>query len=177
MFPLAAGLGALSYLTSLLQSSTAATGSSASSDPLSQLTQALGDGGADQAQTAAASLGSGGSTPPFDPGMLANLISVQGQASGGANGQDPSSLLNAADASGETTQSETNADGSTTTTVTYADGSTVSSTTPAAASTSANGSSGSSGAATPSQSSLFDQLIQMQSQFLSQAASSLSTLV
>jgi hypothetical protein len=174
MFPITAGLGALSYLTSLLQSSTASIGSSQSSDPLSQLTQALADsdGDGDQSQTAAASVGSGGTTPPFDPGTLASLISAQGQASG----QDPSSLLNAADVSGAKTQTVTNADGSTTTTITYPDGSNVSTTTPASISTSNNGASASSGSGTSSQSNLLEQLVQMQSQFLSQAASTLSTL-
>jgi hypothetical protein len=177
MFPITAGLGALSYLTSLLQSSTAATSSSQSGDPLSQLTQGLdSDGDGDQSPTAAASVGSGGTTQPFDPGTLASLISAQGQASGSSNGQDLSSLLNAADASGAKTQTVTNADGSTTTTITYPDGSNVSTTTPASMSTSGNDASGSSGSGTSSQSNLLEQLVQMQSQFLSQSASTLSTV-
>jgi hypothetical protein len=102
MFPLAAGLGALSYLTSLLQSSTAASGSSASSDPLSQLTQGLdSDGDGDQSQTTSASVGSGGTKPPFDPGMLANLISLQGQPSSSTNGQPPTNLFSTLDSNGD----------------------------------------------------------------------------
>lgn len=102
MFPITAGLGALSYLTSLLQSSTTATGSAQSSDPLSQLSQALdSDGDGDQSPTAASSVGSGGTTPPFDPGMLAGLLSLQVQGSNSANGQAPSNLFSKFDSNGD----------------------------------------------------------------------------
>lgn len=99
MFPITAGLGALSYLTSLLQSSSAAAGSSQGSDPLSQLTQPL-DSDGDQSQPAAASLGSGGSVPPFDSGTLSNLLSAQGQ-NGSANGQAPANLFSTLDSNGD----------------------------------------------------------------------------
>jgi EF-hand domain pair len=241
MFPLTAGLGALSYLTSLLQSSTANVSPSQNNNPLSLLGHAFGT----DSQTQTASVGTGGTLPPFDPGMLASLISLQGQQSNGTNGASGlfakldtdgdgkisqtefesalaadgvdtqsadalfskldangdgsisqselaaahhgghrhgggmqaglSSLLNGTDATGATTQTATNADGSTTTTITYADGSTVSMTAPAA-STASNGGSSQSGSATPSQSNLLEQLIQLQSQFVAQQASSLSTL-
>jgi hypothetical protein len=244
MFPITAGLGALSYLTSLLQSSTAATSSSQSGDPLSQLTQGLdSDGDGDQSPTAAASVGSGGTTQPFAAGTLAGLLSLQVQGSNSSNGQAPPNLFSKLDGNGDgqisqsefesglgsagvdsssadalfnnidangdgsvsqdeliaarqtshpfvgmgllpnsalansaTTQTVTNADGSTTTTITYPDGSNVSTTTPASMSTSGNDASGSSGSGTSSQSNLLEQLVQMQSQFLSQSASTLSTV-
>lgn len=250
MFPITSGLGALSYLTSLLQSSTATTGSSQSGSPLGQLGQLFGDADGDQKQ-GTSTVGTGGSPPPFNPGMLASLISLQGQNGDGtqaqglfakldtngdgaisqsefesalsANGVDTSSadalfskldtngdgnisqselaaarhghghhhhvdgggqqgglssLLNATGADGAQTQTTTNADGSSTTTITYADGSTVSMTTPASNSGSSDGGSGSSngGSGSSSQSNLLEQLIKLQSQYLSQSTSGLSTV-
>ena len=101
MFPITAGLGALSYLTSLLQSSTASTGSSQSGNPLGVLGQAFGDGDGDKQQSTLSSVGTGGSTPPFNPGMLASLISLQGQQSGSTQGQGPSGLFAKLDTDGD----------------------------------------------------------------------------
>ena len=91
-------------------------------------------------------------------------------------GQDPlDAMISSATASGATTQTSTNADGSTTTTISYADGSKVDMTTPAAAqssSTSDNSSSNSSA----TKSNLLEQLIKLQSQMLSYATSTMSTV-
>ncbi len=100
---------------------------------------------------------------------------------GGAQQGGLSSLLSSSDITGATTQTATNADGSSTTTISYADGTTVSMTTPAASQNTAsqnnnsanNGSGGPSG---PSNSNLIEQLIQLQSQLVTQAASTLSTI-
>lgn len=233
MFPIAAGLGALSLLNSLLQSTTAGTGTSQSGNPQSVSGQGFGDGDGDQSNGAPAWVGSGSAPPPFNSGMLAGLISLQGQQSGSGVGQISktnfettlaadgvdtksadalfskldtngdgtisqselsaahhghhhihaggamraglSSLLNATDASGAQSQTTTNADGSTTTTITYADGSKVTMTTPAASSSS-NGGSTNSGTAGASPSNLVEQLIQLQSHFVTQATSSHSTI-
>ena len=82
---------------------------------------------------------------------------------GSGGGGGASSLLNATNADGSTTQTATNSDGSTTTTITYADGSTVSATTPAA-----SPSGGGSGA--PNRGNLLEQLIKMQAMLASPAA-------
>jgi len=104
MFPISAGLGALSYLTSLLQSSTAAS-SSSSSDLLSQLTQGLdSDGDSDQSQ--AASTGSTGTTSPFDFSTLASLLSLQGQPSDGTNSSTPTNLFSTLDSNGDSAISQ-----------------------------------------------------------------------
>jgi hypothetical protein len=100
---------------------------------------------------------------------------------GGAQQGGLSSLLNSSDITGATSQSATNADGSTTTTISYADGTSVSMTTPAAPQNNAssngdssnNGSTGSSWSNTNN--NLIEQLIQLQSQLVTQAASTLST--
>ena len=257
MFPITAAAGALSYLTSLLQSSTANVGSASSSDPLLALGQTLSgnsrDGG-DPLTSPLSSSGLSASIPSFDPGMLAALVSLQGQQanagpsgssgllsqldtngdgqisktefesalgsdgvdassadalfskldsngdgsisqselssaqhghghhhhhmdgagqSSGSGGGGASSLLNATNADGSTTQTSTNADGSTTTSITYADGSTVDMTTPLAGQ---NGGSSSSNTGTPNQSNLIEQLIKMQSQLLAQSVSSVSAI-
>jgi len=105
-----------------------------------------------------------------------------GSAQGGGTQQGGlSSLLNSSDITGATSQSATNADGSTTTTISYADGTSVSMTTPAAPQNNApsngdstnNGSTGSSGS--NNNNNLIEQLIQLQSQLVTQAASTLST--
>ncbi len=92
-----------------------------------------------------------------------------------------SSLLNSTDITGATSQTASNADGSSTTTITYADGTTVSMTTPAA-SQGSGGSNGSSTGGSPgstsdgsNSSNLIEQLIRLQSQLVTQAASALST--
>lgn len=104
--------------------------------------------------------------------------STQGVQQGGV-----STLLDATDITGATTQTATNSDGSTTTTISYADGTSVSMTTPAGtpnAGSSGDGSSGNgaNGSANPgsSNSNLIEELIRMQSQLVSQAASVLSTI-
>lgn len=258
MFPITAAAGALSYLTSFLQSSTANVGSASSSDPLLALGQTLSGTSGDSGDPLTSPLSSSGlsaSIPSFDPGMLAALVSLQGQqANTGANGSSgllsqldtngdgqisktefesalgsdgvdassadalfskldsnsdgsvsqselssaqhghghhhhhmggaeqsggsgggggASSLLNATNADGSTTQTSTNADGSTITSITYADGSTVDMTTPVAGQ---NGGSSSGNTGTPNQSNLIEQLIKIQSQLLTQSASTLSAI-
>jgi len=105
-----------------------------------------------------------------------------GSAQGSSGSQDPlSSLLSGTDITGATTQTATNSDGSTTTTVTYADGTSVSTTSPAASQnsdTSSGGSNGSNGATTAASGAgnLIEELIRLQSQLVSQAAATLSTI-
>jgi hypothetical protein len=98
-------------------------------------------------------------------------------AAGGSGGGSGST-----DSTGTTTTTTTAADGSTTTTTTYADGTTMVSTTPPAQdSGSSNGESGnnsnSNNGSAQNGNSLFGQLMQMQSQLLSQATSAVSALV
>jgi EF-hand domain pair len=109
MFPLIAAGGALSYLTALLQSSTANTGGASGSDPLSALTQAFTGGGADGNgdQSAASTQQTGSPPPPFDPGMLAALISLQSQSGANASGQGPAGLFAKLDADGNGQISQT----------------------------------------------------------------------
>ncbi len=101
---------------------------------------------------------------------------------GGAQGssdQNPlDALLSGAGADGATTQTATNADGSTTTTISYADGTKIDMTTPVASSKSGTSSNGSSSDSTSNQSTanLLEQLIQLQSQLLTAATSTLSTI-
>ena len=104
-------------------------------------------------------------------------------AQGGAQQGGISTLLDGTDISGATTQTATNSDGSTTTTISYADGTSVSMTTPAGtpnAGTSGDGTTGDgangSGNAGSSNSNLIEELIRLQSQLVSQAASVLSTI-
>ena len=84
------------------------------------------------------------------------------------------SLLSSTDATGATTQTATNADGSTTTTISYADGSTVEMTTPAA--TANSGGTAGTGASGQNTANLLEQLIQLQSQLLNSATSTLSAI-
>jgi hypothetical protein len=91
MFPVTAAAGALSLLTSLLQSSVGNVGSPSGSNPLSALGQSFtggdADGDGDQSASPSSATGAGASTPSFDPGMLAALLSLQGQqANTSANG-------------------------------------------------------------------------------------------
>ena len=88
-----------------------------------------------------------------------------------------SSLLNSTDITGATSQTATNSDGSSTTTITYADGTTVSMTTPATSQGSESSNGGSAGGASSGtgNSNLIEELIRMQSQLVTQAASALST--
>jgi hypothetical protein len=104
-------------------------------------------------------------------------------AQGGDQQGGVSTLLNGTDITGATTQTATNSDGSSTTTISYADGTSVSMTTPAGtpnAGSSADGSAadGANGSANPgsSNSNLIEELIRLQSQLVSQAASVLSTI-
>lgn len=85
---------------------------------------------------------------------------------GAGQGGGASSLLNATNADGSTTQTTANADGSSTTTISYPDGSTVTSTTPAAGQSggTSGGGPGSSGSG-----NLIEKLIQMQSMLISQS--------
>ncbi len=95
-----------------------------------------------------------------------------GAQGGGQSADASSSSSSSSSADGTTTQSTTNPDGSTTTTITYADGSSVEMTTPAVAQ---NGG-GTSGNGTGNQNNvnLIEKLIQMQSQLLASASSTLS---
>ena len=104
-------------------------------------------------------------------------------AQGGTQPGGVSALLDGTDITGATTQTATNSDGSTTTTISYADGTSVSMTTPADtpnAGFSADGTTGdgTNGSANPgsSNSNLIEELIRLQSQLVSQAASVLSTI-
>jgi hypothetical protein len=93
-----------------------------------------------------------------------------GQGGGGGGLSD---LLSSTDATGATTKTLSNADGSTTTSITYADGSTVDMTAPAASSGGSNASGGSTG----NNQNLLEQLIRIQSQFLTPATGqSLATI-
>jgi len=109
-----------------------------------------------------------------------HVDSGDGTQGSGSQQDGLSSLLNSTDITGATSQTANNADGSSTTTITYADGTTVSMTTPAAT----QGSDGSNGGSTGSSASgtsngsnnnLIEQLIRLQSQLVTQAASALST--
>jgi hypothetical protein len=102
---------------------------------------------------------------------------------GGSQQSGLSALLNSADITGASTQTATNSDGSTTTTISYADGTSVSMTTPAATQNSSSSNSGSSndgtannGSSGPGNNNLIEELIRMQSQLVTQAASALSTI-
>jgi hypothetical protein len=88
-----------------------------------------------------------------------------------------SSLLNSTDITGATTQTATNSDGSSTTTITYADGTTVSMTKPATSQGGDSSNGGSAGGASsgPGNGNLIEELIRIQSQLVTQAASALST--
>lgn len=102
---------------------------------------------------------------------------------GGSQQSGLSALLNSADITGASTQTATNSDGSTTTTISYADGTSVSMTTPAATQNSSSSNNGSSndgtannGSSGPGNNNLIEELIRMQSQLVTQAASALSTI-
>ena len=103
MFPIAAGGSALSYLTALLQSSAAST-STASSGSQAGATDCDGD------QSPAAWQATGTNTAPLDSGVLATLISLQGQSGAAtATGNQGSSGLFAkldTDGDGQISQSE-----------------------------------------------------------------------
>jgi len=94
--------------------------------------------------------------------------------------QDPlSQLISGAGADGATTQTATNADGSTTTTITYADGTTIDMTSPGAPTNSGQsgaGTDGNSSNSANSQNNLLQDLIKLQSQMLTAATSTLSTI-
>ena len=95
---------ALSYLQSLLAQGTSGAGGT-TADPLSTL---LGDvsGSNDTSSGQDSASGTGPSTPTFDPGMMAALISLQGQGADGSQG--PSSLFSQldTDGNGQISQSE-----------------------------------------------------------------------
>ena len=106
-------------------------------------------------------------------------------STGPTQGGDPqqgglSSLLSLSDITGATTQTATNPDGSTTTTISYADGTSVSTTTlatsPNNVSSNNDPNSGSGGPSSSGNNNLIEQLIKLQSQLVTQAASALSTI-
>ena len=96
-----------------------------------------------------------------------------GAQGSGSSGQSADSLLSSTDASGATTQTSSNADGSVTTTISYADGSKIEMISPAT--TSGSGNTGTS-AGGQSSANLIERLIQMQSQLLNTAASTISAV-
>jgi hypothetical protein len=103
---------------------------------------------------------------------------MDGANGAGGGGQSPFQLLAAAD-NGATSQTSANANGSDTTTITFADGSTVSMTTapPSGGSTSSTTTSQPAGGANVAGNNLLEQLIQMQAQLLTPAATqSLATV-
>ncbi len=102
MFPLigAAG-GALSILSSLLQSSSAGNTKSAGSNPLSSLGQALSGNSGTQPQAVA---GSGQGAASLSSGTLATLIALQGQDGANAAGRPVRALD--ADGDGKISKSE-----------------------------------------------------------------------
>ena len=97
----------------------------------------------------------------------------QGGKSSGQSAID--ALLSSAGANGATSKTATNADGSTSTTISYADGSTIDMTTPASKSGSLSTATSNS-ASTQSNANLLEQLIQLQSQMLTAATSTLSAI-
>jgi hypothetical protein len=103
-----------------------------------------------------------------------------GHIGGGQPSSNGESSGTSAAASGATTSTTTNADGSTTTSITYADGSKVTMTTAAAQSSdTSSGSSTDSSTTSSSTKSAFDllqQLIKLQSQMLTAATSTMSTV-
>ncbi len=101
--------GALSILSSFLQSSTAGNTKSTGNDPLSSLEQALSGNSGTGAQSQTA-VGSGTGTSSLSSGTLAALIAFQGQSgANGANGANGSGGLFAqldSDGDGQISQSE-----------------------------------------------------------------------
>lgn len=93
---------ALSYLQSLLQPG--ATSGAKGANPLEELFSSLG-GSDDSPVGTKASRGSSGSAPPFQSGMLATLIALQGQGAGNAGG--PSNLFSRLDTDGDGSVSKT----------------------------------------------------------------------
>lgn len=93
---------ALSYLQSLLQPG--ATSGAKGANPLEELFSSLG-GSDDSLVGTKASRGSSGSAPPFQSGMLATLIALQGQGAGNAGG--PSNLFSRLDTDGDGSVSKT----------------------------------------------------------------------
>jgi hypothetical protein len=83
MFPLIAGIGALSCLTSLLQSSTSNVQSAAGGSALPTLDQMLSDTAQDVGASQSGTAGAGitGTPSVLDSGTLNTLLSLQGQAS------------------------------------------------------------------------------------------------
>lgn len=99
----------------------------------------------------------------------------QASASSGMNALD--TLLSSAGADGATTKTATNSDGSTSTTISYVDGTTIDMTTPAPSTNGGTSSAATSnGTGTQSNANLLEQLIQLQSQLLTAAASTLSAI-
>jgi hypothetical protein len=88
MFPLIAGMGALSCLSSLLQSGAADVKAASSGGALSALDQMFTGPTQDAGQSQPGASG-GGTTSVFDSGTLNALLSLQGQQSAG----DASGLL------------------------------------------------------------------------------------
>jgi hypothetical protein len=154
------------------------------------LQQTSGSGSPTQSpQSPSSPLGADGS--PDTSGATSDSQQTQGQSGhhhhhhhmdgangAGGGGQSPFQLLAAAD-NGATSQTSANANGSDTTTITFADGSTVSMTTapPSGSSTSTAATSPPSGGANVAGNNLLEQLIQMQAQLLTPAATqSLATV-
>lgn len=100
-----AASGVLSSLQSLLTHGTAGTGSTANADPLSSLLGGLSGAGSDgDTKTPAGSKAKAASTPSFDPGTMAALLSLQGQ--GGPQGPSPLFAKLDTDGNGQISKSE-----------------------------------------------------------------------
>lgn len=98
-------------------------------------------------------------------------------AHGSGEGGDPlQQLLSGTSVNGATSKTVTAADGSSTTTISYADGSTVSTTTPASSGGNTGGQNSNSGGSASAMNAL-EQLIKMQSQFLTKLSAPASSLL
>ena len=143
---------------------------SSTADTLFSKLDANGDGSISQSELTSAKPGNGHHHHMHGGG---------GSQGSGSSGQSAvNSLVSSATVDGATTQTATNPDGSTTTILTYPDGSTVE-TTSAVAPTNggaASGSGTSNGTSNQNSANLLEQLIQLQSQLVTAAGSTLSAI-
>jgi len=101
--PVGAASNTLSYLQSLLAPGASVASVPANANPLSALMENLSGSGAPTNPAAAASAGAtaASSYSSFDAGMMAALISLQGQSTSGAPPQGPSQLFAKLDTNGD----------------------------------------------------------------------------
>ncbi len=85
MFPISAGLGALSCLTSLLKSSTSSSATQGG-NALSQLGSIIGDKDGDKDKKSSAALGTGGTAQPFSTDTWSSLLAATTTSSDSASG-------------------------------------------------------------------------------------------